>query len=601
MLKSNEPGRAPRFGTDRAAKALGPSSVDTHFDAVVVGSGFGGAVSAYRLAEAGQRVCVLERGKAYPPGSFPRRPREMAANFWDPSRGMHGLFNVWSFRGIEALVSSGLGGGSLIYANVLLRKDERWFVKDSPFRGGAEHWPISRDDLDPHYDQVEAMLAATPFPLGAPGYDVPKTKAMRDVAQRHGLDWQLPNLAVTFASGQTPRPGDPLAPGAFPNLHGRPRTTCRLCGECDIGCNDGAKNTMDHTYLSAAAAHGAEIRSRCEVRRLQPRPGGGFAVSYVEHRPEHEGTPTQTATLPHVTVTADRLVLAAGALGTTYLLLRNLSAFPHLGPALGTRFCGNGDLLTFALRAHDRTGPRRTPLALDASRGPVITSAIRVPDAVDTADVAVPDRRGYYVEDAGYPAFVDWMLEGTTVPSTLNRLARFAGRRLVARITRNPKSDLSAEMGALIGAAELSSGSLPLLGMGRDVPDGRMQLRKGHLDIDWTVASSKAYFDGVRSTMATIAGDLGATFRDNPLWRFRRVITVHPLGGCPMGRHRGEGVVDAWGQSFSYPGLFVADGSVMPGPVGANPALTIAAFANRMAERILEPAPVAVATRRERP
>lgn len=579
-----------------------PAAGDTHFDAVVVGSGFGGAVSAYRLAEAGQRVCVLERGKAYPPGSFPRRPREMAANFWDPSRGTHGLFNVWSFRGIEALVSSGLGGGSLIYANVLLRKDERWFVNDSPFPGGAEHWPISRDDLDPHYDQVEAMLGATPFPFGAPGYDLAKTAALRDAARRHGLDWQLPNLAVTFSNSQgPPRPGEPLAPGDYPNLHGRSRTTCRLCGECDIGCNDGAKNTMDHTYLSAAVHHGAEIRTRCEVRRLEPRSGGGFAVSYVQHRPEQEGAPTDTAKLPHVTVTADRLVLAAGTLGTTYLLLRNLSALPHLGPALGTRFCGNGDLLTFALRAHDRTGPRRTPLVLDASRGPVITSAIRVPDEVDAADAAAPGRRGYYVEDAGYPAFVDWMLEGTTVPSTLNRLARFVGRRLVARITRNPRSDLSAEMGALIGSAELSGGSLPLLGMGRDVPDGRMQLRKGHLDIDWTVATSKAYFDGVRSTMSTIAGDLGATFRDSPLWRFHRVITVHPLGGCPMGRHAREGVVDPWGQSFIYPGLFVVDGSVMPGPVGANPALTIAAFANRVAERILETTAVTVAARKESP
>ena len=578
------------------------TSADSHFHAVVVGSGFGGAVSAYRLADAGQRVCVLERGKAYPPGSFPRRPREMAANFWDPSRGMHGLFNAWSFRGIEALVSSGLGGGSLIYANVLLRKDERWFVKDAPFPGGAEHWPISRADLDPHYDQVESMLGATPLPFGSPGYDLAKTKAMQEVALRHGLDWKLPNLAVSFASGQAaPRPGDVVAPAAFPNLHGRTRTTCRLCGECDIGCNDGAKNTLDHTYLSAAVHRGAEVRTRCEVRRLAPRPGGGFTVSYVEHRPEHEGTPTDTAKLPHVTITADRLVLAAGTLGTTYLLLRNVSALRNLGPALGTRFCGNGDLLTFALRAHRRSGPRWSPLALDASRGPVITSAIRLPDAVDGPDASGADGRGYYVEDAGYPTFVDWMLEGTRVPSTINRLVRFAGRRLVARVTRNPRSDLSAEMGALLGSAALSGGSLPLLGMGRDVPDGRMKLRKGHLDIDCSLATSKAYFDGVRSSMAMIAGDLGATFRDNPLWRFRRVITVHPLGGCPMGRHVGEGVVDAWGQSFTYPGLFVADGSVMPGPVGANPALTIAAFANRMAEHILETDSVAVATRKEQP
>ena len=119
-----------------------------HFHAVIVGSGFGGSVVAARLAEAGMRVLVLERGKAYPPGSFPRSPREMEGNFWDPSEGLHGLFDVWSFRGLDAIVASGLGGGSLIYANVLLRKDERWF----------NGWPLSRRDLDPHYAAVEQVL-----------------------------------------------------------------------------------------------------------------------------------------------------------------------------------------------------------------------------------------------------------------------------------------------------------------------------------------------------------------------------------------------------------------------------------------------------------
>ena len=118
---------------------------NTHFDAVVVGSGFGGSVLAYRLAEAGKSVCVLERGKPYPPGSFPRGPRELAKAFWDPSEGLYGMFNVWSFKGIGALVSSGLGGGSLIYANVLLRKPEKWFVKEDLAKGGYEYWPVTLD------------------------------------------------------------------------------------------------------------------------------------------------------------------------------------------------------------------------------------------------------------------------------------------------------------------------------------------------------------------------------------------------------------------------------------------------------------------------
>jgi len=133
---------------------------DSHFDAVIVGSGFGGSVMAYRLAEAGRRVCVLERGKAYPPHSFPRSPYRLARNFWDPSEGFYGLYNVWAFQYLDALVASGLGGGSLIYANVLIRKDEKWFVKEDLLRGGYEHWPVTRADLEEHYDRAEKMLNA---------------------------------------------------------------------------------------------------------------------------------------------------------------------------------------------------------------------------------------------------------------------------------------------------------------------------------------------------------------------------------------------------------------------------------------------------------
>jgi cholesterol oxidase len=563
---------------------------DRHFDAVVVGSGFGGSVTAYRLAEAGQRVCVLERGKPYPPESFARRPREMAANFWDPSRGLHGLFDVWSFRGTEALVSSGLGGGSLIYANVLIRKDERWFTQERP-GGGYEEWPVTRADLEPHYDAVERMLDAQQYPFDAPGYsDTAKTIAMRDAAKGLGLEWGLPKLAVTFANpGEAPGPARPIPEGPWPNIHGRPRMTCRLSGECDLGCNYGSKNTLDHNYLSAAKHLGADIRTRCEVKRFEPRPEGGYSVSYVEHRPEQEGKPTKTAKLPLVTLTADRLVLAAGTLGSTYLLLRNHSALPGLSRALGTRFCGNGDLLGFMLRSHSGPADRPTRRVLDGSRGPVITSYIRLADEVDPGGAG----HGAYIEDAGFPGVVDWMLESSEVPGTLRRTARFALRRLWAMVTRSPVSELSAQIGELIGTAELSSGSLPLLGMGRDVPDGVMKLRKGYLDIDWAMATSKAYFERLRQTMIDISDQMGAAYRDNPLLTLKRVITVHPLGGCPMATSEHEGVVDPRLEVHGYPGLYVADGSVMPGPVGPNPSLTIAALADRMADRIVEGRPYA--------
>jgi cholesterol oxidase len=554
---------------------------DTHFDAVVVGSGFGGSVSAYRLAEAGKSVCVLERGKPYPPGSFPRSPRTLAKAFWDPSEGLYGMFNLWSFRGIGALVSSGLGGGSLIYANVLLRKDERWFVQEDLASGGYEHWPVSRADLDPHYDRAERMLNAQRYPFDHPPYDeTPKTGAFKEAAGKLGREFLLPPLAVTFANdGEAPVPGEPIRE-EHPNLHGRTRYTCRLVGECDIGCNYGSKNTLDYNYLSAAKRLGADLRTRCEVRSFAPREGGGYVVRFVEHDPADEGRKIDThdgSVRPERELTCDRLVLSAGTLGSTYLLLRNRDAFPGLSRQLGTRFGGNGDLLTFALKARHPDG---SPRILDPGYGPVITSAIRMPDALDGGE-----GRGFYVQDAGYPEFLSWVLHATQGPGALWRWRRVAARILLSLLRRQPEVDLSAEVASLLSDTGVSAGSLPLLGMGRDIPDGRMTLTDGKLDVDWTKGKSGPFFDRLRDFSRDIAGALGADFKSNPTWYLGRVITVHALGGCPMGRSPEEGVVDEWGEVFGYPGFTIADGSVMPGPVGPNPSLTIAALADRFADR----------------
>jgi cholesterol oxidase len=559
--------------------------LDEHFDAVVVGSGFGGSVTAYRLAEAGKRVCVLERGKAYPPGSFPRSPEAMSRNFWDPSEGLYGMFNVWSFSGIDALVSSGLGGGSLIYANVMIRKDEHWFVHDD-----GEYWPVSRADLEPHYDRCESMLAVQKYPIGSEPYgSTPKTRAFERAAQRLGYDWFLPDLAVTFANqGDSPVPGEPIRE-AHPNLHGRTRYTCRLVGECNVGCNYGSKNSLDYTYLSAAARLGAELRPRCEVRSFRPREGGGFVVGYVEHDPEREGLKTDThdpRLVPLVTISADRLVLSAGTFGTTYLLLKNRDAFPGLPGTLATHFCGNGDLLTFAMRCTEQSDGRRAPVVINSDFGPVITSAIRFGDA---ADGDGSNGRGFYIEDAGYPSFVSWMLEAADEPRALWAFRKAALNLLRKWLQHKPETDVSDAVSSFFGDSALSAGLLPLLGMGRDVPDGRMRLADGKLEVDWSKNGASApYFERLRDRMRDISDELGAQFHDNPLWWLSKVITVHALGGCPMGRDANEGVVDPWGRVFGVPGLHVADGSVMPGPVGPNPSLTIAALADRFSEAILE-------------
>lgn len=559
------------------------------FDVVVVGSGFGGAVTAYRLASEGRSVLVLERGAAYPPASFPRTPYGFGQNVWDPRRGRYGLFDVWSFDTMDAVVAAGLGGGSLIYANVLIRKDENWFTTEVD--GTSRSWPLTRAELEPHYAAVEDMLGAQVFPMAAPLYaQVRKTAALRDAALALGYEettwdnvdpgrkqWYLPQLAVTFSNrGRAPVPGEAIEE-AVRNLHDRDRQTCRLCGECDIGCNYGSKNTLDFNYLTLAQRAQAELRTLAEVTTIESLAGDeGYVVHYVQHP---EGGPG--------TVQARHLVLSAGTFGTTRLLLKSRSALPGISPLLGHRFTGNGDLLTFALHARRRgpDGPAGQ-VRLDPAHGPVITSTLRHPDEHDGAERG---SRGQYLQDAGYPAFVAWLAQMGSVPSEAGHVAKFVARRLWDH-ARHEHVRNHAEVEDLVHDTSLSAGSMPLLGMGLDTPDGVFDLDgDGELTLDWPERQSTALYTQAAALGRQVARELGAQFLEDPLVTlFRHFVTVHPLGGCPMGRTWQEGVVDPWGRVHGRPNLHVADGSVMPGPVGANPSLTIAALADRFADGMID-------------
>jgi cholesterol oxidase len=574
--------------------------VDEHFDAVVIGSGFGGSVAACRLAENGKTVCVLERGKRYAPGYFPRSPRDMQRNFWDPASGRRGLFDVWSFRSMESVVSAGLGGGSLIYANVLIRKDEHWFVKNGTAAEAYEHWPITREVLDPFYACAEKALGAQVFPFDDSPYDrTAKTMAMHDAAVRLGIAdhqapppssdqrrWYRPNLAVSFGnSGEPPKPASALREEVR-NLHGVDRQTCRLCGECDIGCNFGAKNSLDLTYLSGASAHGACIRHLCEAKVIAPH-GDGYRVGYVTR--VDDGRPAAAGALTYVT--CRQLFLACGTFGTTYLLLNNRANLRALSNRVGMRFSGNGDLLSFVVNAtsSDDAG-RWKPRAIDCSHGPVITSTFRLPDAFDGAR-----GRGFYLQDAGYPDFLNWLVEAGSVRGNLRRIARFVAGRVADYLFDSPRSRVSGDIAALIGKAGLSADMMPLLAMGRDTPDGILTLRADRdaqtwLELSWNNADSRAYMRRAERFSREIARALGGKYLLDPLtgW-LNRLITVHPLGGAPMSRSPVEGVVDEWGEVWGHPNVFVVDGAAMPGPVGPNPSLTIAAFAERCVQHVLQP------------
>jgi cholesterol oxidase len=533
-------------------------------DYIVIGSGFGGGVTAARLAEKGYDVLVLERGALYPPGGFPRTPREFSTNFWDPGAKLYGLFDLWSFRRFEAVVASGVGGGSLIYANVLRRKDA-----DTYTLGG---WPsaIAQADLEEHYQRVEDELGATEYPYLAGADDrsfphvtsTPKASRFRDAAEKAQLSWGPARLAVTFSDKGEPA-GLPFGSPAG-NMHGAPRSTCRLCGECDIGCNSGSKNTIDLTYLSRPELTG-RVRHFHEVTRIWPAGASdgsdGWCVRVVRHHPGER--PDQQV------LTARRgLVLSAGTLGSTYLLLRNRINLPRLGTELGHRFSGNGDFLGFFTRSD---------VTIESSRAPVITGIVAGKEGTDGAAA----HRTVLIEDGGAPVVADWLAELAGL-SSARRIAGVALALIRAHLLREPGSRVSARLHQALGPVP-ESRVLPVLGMGYDVPGGVMRLRNGELEIDWDSAYSEPAFAAIRKMMRELAAALDARFLEGPSSLLSRMVTVHPLGGCPMGPP-GGGVVDDYGRVHGYRNLFVADGSVLPGPLGVNPSLTIAALASRSSE-----------------
>ncbi len=552
------------------------------FDAIIIGSGFGGSVCAARLAAAGLDVVVLERGAPHPPGSFARTPREMRTNFWDPDAGLHGLFEVWSFAQVNAIVSSGLGGGSLIYANVILPKPSHTF-QETAADGTVVPWPVGLADLEPHYEAVRAVLRPEPLPDVEPYASIPKTREFAQAAAAAGFEVARPPLAIRFAvDGASPEPGRELPPDE--NLHHRPRLTCRLLGECDIGCNEGSKSSLDLTYLSQAKRDGARIRTLCEAVGIEPAPEGRWTVRYVQHvgaRAGHREDLLDPSLDVDRTISAQVVVLAGGTFGSTRLLLGRRAALPGLSPRLGCGFSSNGDMITFARDC--RTGDGGW-LDLSPSLGPVITQSGH--QTVDGQDL--------WVQDAGGPEFSEWLWQAPEVPGDVSGLVRrMLLRRAAELVGGRHRTRISADVAAAFGSSESSAAMVPLLSMGIDVPGGHLSLDGDVLNLDWDPhGESRGYFDAAEAAARRVAVALGGRLAPRFGLARARAMTVHPLGGCSMGRDREHGVVDDRGEVFAadgvHRGLFVADGSVMPGPVGPNPSLTIAALANRFSERMIE-------------
>ncbi len=563
------------------------------YDAIIIGSGFGGAVTALRLSEKGKRVCLLERGRQWTPYDFPRDTIETFLNFrltkldkiplsekdlpflesaelrdlYLPKE--DGLFEfIPSTTGMHSLVANGVGGGSLIYACVMMEPPDV-VLANWPQPTGKQ-WSAVLD-----YDAIRRGLAVgQQEPQGQPGIiqpllpnssRLPKTELLEEMA----TEWRnRHNIPAGNTRGQymlAELAHQPLAK-PDPKLHkdipcNKPNE-CISCGNCILGCRRVAKNTLDANYIKKAIRNGVHLFPSHEVSYIQPLDDGkkGYRVICERQNKAFE---------------APIVVLAAGSLGTTKLLLQckhrgSLSGLSHM---LGKRFSGNGDFQGFAYLPGSMAHPQV---------GPTITSTIDFGDLV--------------IEDGGIPKMFRTFLalffsQMGGIASVKDALSNFDLLQ-IAKYTL-------PRLGSLTEKPSIMPFYL-FLCVGRDAADGHIKLKEGSIDIEWNWASpqtQKLYKD-IERTLRELVEGIGGAYFASPLWDlFGHLVTVHPLGGCPMGENLDRGVVDTLGRVFNknnpkesadpvYPGLYVADGSIIPTALGVNPSLTIAALAEWIASQI---------------
>lgn len=518
-------------------------------DTVVIGSGFGGAVTACRLAEAGDRVIVLERGRRWDSSNYPRGPTD---RWWwsqdDPAR-WNGWVDLRVFRHIAVAQGAAVGGGSLIYANISAVPPKHTFDAG---------WPpgVTWQDMFPHYKAVGDFMNVTPVP---DGQWPPRMQLMKEAAELIGEGQRFGklDLAVSFDPNWNYQLSDAIDPKRstrFTNTHGVAQGTCVHLGNCDIGCDVDAKNTLDRNYLASAERKGADIRPLHLVTAIEPI-NSGYRVHYVS---------IGDGKLRPDSLTAPRVIIAAGSLNSTELLLRcrdKLKTLPRVSQFLGRNWSSNGDFLTPAIY------PRRT---LNPSHGPTITSAI---DFLDRSE----DEQSFWIEDGGFPYLVgNWI-----------RSAESAQPQV--------KAFLQAIRAALDAYGPLEN-VMPWFAQGVDAANGQLSLRRrwwpfgpSHLFLDWNIERSRAVIEAIISMHKRLCAATGGHPVVPPSWSTAKyLITPHPLGGCNMGTTPDNGVVDHTCEVFGYPNLFVVDGAVIPKAVGVNPSRTIAALAERAAALMIK-------------
>ncbi|MEN8128842.1 MAG: GMC family oxidoreductase [Pseudomonadota bacterium] len=517
-----------------------------NFDTIVIGSGFGGAVTACRLAEKGAKVLVLERGRRWDPKNYPRKPGDDW--FFDhkkPHR-KNGWIDFRMFPDMAIVQGSAVGGGSLIYADICVEAPPHIFDNG---------WPqeITYAELKPHYDEVGRMLDVQKLP------DTQLTerlKLMKEAAEKlgHGDRFSKVDIAVSFDPEWNYELKDPFNhrhSKTFTNAQGQQQGTCVHLGNCDIGCDVKAKNTLELNYIARAENHGAEVRPLHVVQSIAPE-GTGFRVHFSRIDNDH---------LVPESETAERVIVAAGSLNSTELLLRCRDQFktlPGLSPFLGHNWSSNGDFLTPAFYDDRDISP---------SQGPTITSVI---DFLDGSQ----DGAEFWIQDGGVPDILGNVME-----------ARLSGWRWKKY---KPVVDAIQRM---IRDRDPLKTMMPWFAQGIDAADGRLYMgRKWYwpwtreLKLAWDIDASEKVMNTIINMHKRLAKATGGDPWVPPTWTLlKNLVTPHPLGGCNIGDTPETGVVDHRGAVFGYQNLYVIDGSVIPEAVGRNPTKTIAALAERTA------------------
>lgn len=513
-----------------------------HYDVVVIGSGFGGSVTALRLTEKGYRVGVLEAGRRFADDEFATSTWDARRYLFKPSLGMYGIQRITPMKHVVVVSGAGVGGGSLVYGNTLYEAPPNFF-KD-PHWGHITDWEA---ELRPWYDQAKRMLGVTPYDRVTPA-----DRALQQVAADLGISdrWTPTPVAVVLGDKPGEAVGDPYFGGVGPD-----RNTCLHCGACMTGCRHNAKNTLTKNYLYLAEQAGTEVHPLTTVTDVQPRPGGGYTVTARGTAPGRRRRRT---------FTADHVVFSAAALGTQQLLhsLRDGGSLPAISPRLGELTRTNSEAgVTVRARGDD----------IDFTEGVAITCSLHLDDHTH----AEPARYG---KGSGAMALAMAPL-ADPIPGK-SRMA-LTLRELVRRWRDLPRMFAPrgwSEQTVIVGVMQNHDNSLTTYTAPRRFGRGRTMVTKQGIGSPSPTYLPEANMMG-RRVAEVIDGIPAAGWND----AMDRPISGHFLGGCAIGETADTGVVDPYHRLHGYPGLHVIDGSNVAANLGVNPSLTIVALAERAA------------------